>query len=267
MVDRITPATTKELLEELERDFGIIDGWPIVAEDFTQWVVEENFSAGRPKWENVGALFVEDVIPYELMKLRLLNGSHQGLAYVSYVHGFRAVDKATRDPLMRRFIRGFMDECTSTVPEVPGVDLEQYKQTLIERYSNQLLSDQVYRLCEDGSNRMNVSVNPCVQHKLQAGASDGEIGHLALATAGWIRYLCGSDESGEKIIIQDNNSNANALIGAASAALDSESCGDFLQKAFGPQGSEYKQFENLVNKYFTSIKQKGVYPTIDEFLN
>jgi len=76
MVDRITPATTKELLEELERDFGIIDGWPIVAEDFTQWVVEENFSAGRPKWENVGALFVEDVIPYELMKLRLLNGSH-----------------------------------------------------------------------------------------------------------------------------------------------------------------------------------------------
>lgn len=100
------------------------------------------------------------------MKLRLLNGSHQCLAYLSYVAGHKKVDKATRDPVINKFIRNYLEEVTSTVPEVPGVDLKAYKNKLVERYSNQLLSDQVARLCEDASKRLNVFMAPCVVHKL-----------------------------------------------------------------------------------------------------
>lgn len=137
MVDRITPATTQPDIDELKNDFGgLIDEWPVVAEDFLQWVVEDDFKIGRPDWGSAGALFVSDVIPYELMKLRLLNGSHSALAYLSYVHGHRKVDKATRDPVINRFIKSYMEECTATVPEVPGVDLTAYKAKLVDRFSN-----------------------------------------------------------------------------------------------------------------------------------
>lgn len=137
MVDRITPMTTQADIDELKDDWGIIDGWPVVAEDFTQWVVEDKFYNGqRPAWQDAGALFVNDVIPYEKMKLRLLNGSHQCLAYLSYVAGHKKVDKATRDPVINKFIRNYLEEVTSTVPEVPGVDLVAYKNKLVERYSN-----------------------------------------------------------------------------------------------------------------------------------
>ena len=173
--------------------FDIADEWPVVAEDFEQWVIEDKFSNGRPNWERAGALFTDDVIPYEKMKLRLLNGSHSALAYLSYVHGHRRVDKATRDPIINQFITGYMEECTSTVPEVPGVDLTEYKAKLVSRFSNSQLSDQVSRLCEDGSKKMNVFVVPCILHKIESGASAAEMSHLSLAMAGWIRYLDGVD--------------------------------------------------------------------------
>lgn len=100
MVDRITPMTTQADVDELKEDWGIVDEWPVVAEDFTQWVVEDDFRQGRPEWESAGAMFVKDVIPYEKMKLSLLNGSHQALAYVSLVMGHKKVDQATRDPVI-----------------------------------------------------------------------------------------------------------------------------------------------------------------------
>ena len=148
-------------------------------------------------------MFVKDVIPYEKMKLRLLNGSHQALAYVSYVAGMKKVDKVTRDPVLNKFIRNYMDEVTSTLPEVPGIDLTAYKDKLIDRYSNQLLSDQVARLCEDANNRMNVWMRPCVEHKLRENAPKEEFNYMAMSMAGWIRYLGGNDENGEVIEAKD----------------------------------------------------------------
>lgn len=103
----------------------------MVAEDFTQWVVEDKFVTGRPDWGSAGALFVKDVIPYELMKLRLLNGSHSALSYLSFVHGHKKVDKAVRDPVINQFIKSYMEECTATVPKVPGVNLTDYKKKLL----------------------------------------------------------------------------------------------------------------------------------------
>ena len=141
MVDRITPVTTAELIQDLERDFGIVDEWPVFAEDFSYWVIEYKFLLGRPKWETAGALFTDDVLPYAKMKLRLLNGSGFALAYLSAVHGHRRVDKATRDPLIRRFTLGYIDECTSTPPPVPGINLYEYKQSIVDRFSNSQLCD------------------------------------------------------------------------------------------------------------------------------
>jgi mannitol 2-dehydrogenase len=133
-------------------------------------------------------LFVADVKPYEAMKLRLLNGGHSALAYLSFVHGHERVDKATRDAIIQKFIKAYMEEVTPTVPHVPGVDLEAYKAKLIERFSNTQLSDQVSRLCEDGSKKMVNFIGPCIQHKL---ANGGDFKCLSLAVAGWIRYLGG----------------------------------------------------------------------------
>lgn len=138
------------------------------------------------------------------MKLRLLNGSHSALAYLSFVKGHRNVDKAMYDPVIRKFVQNYMEECTPTVPVVPGVDLTSYKQKLVSRFSNQLLSDKVARLCEDGSKKMNVFVSPCIRHKLDHGASDQDLMNLAYATAGWIQYSTGHDEKGEVIQFSDD---------------------------------------------------------------
>ena len=109
MVDRITPATTDEDREELRQKFGIDDGWPVVCEPFTQWVLEDSFGLGRPPLEDVGVQIVEDVEPYELMKLRLLNAGHQGLAYLGHLAGYRLAHDAAQDPLFQQFLLGYMD--------------------------------------------------------------------------------------------------------------------------------------------------------------
>ena len=127
-----------EDIEEVDERFGVEDRWPVVCEPFIQWVLEDSFSAGRPPYEDVGVQVVDDVEPYELMKLRLLNASHQALAYFGYLCGYRLVHDAAQDPLFQRFLLArYMDEeATPTLAPVPGVDLDDYKRTLIERFSN-----------------------------------------------------------------------------------------------------------------------------------
>ena len=135
MVDRITPATTPEVIENLKNEFGVEDQWPVVAEPFTSWVLEDDFSDGRPPFEDVDVLLVDDVTPYELMKLRLLNASHQSLCYFAYLSGYRLVHDAAGDPLFAEFLMRYMDtEATPTLLPVPGIDLPDYKRTLIETF-------------------------------------------------------------------------------------------------------------------------------------
>jgi fructuronate reductase len=158
------------------------------------------------------------------MKLRLLNGSHSALAYVSYLKGHRGVDDAMADPAVRGFVASYMEEVTPTVPEVPGVDLAAYKAKLLERFSNRQLSDQVSRLCEDGSKKINVFVAPCVAHKLEEHhhhAGEG-MAHLSVACAGWIQYMAGVTEAGEAIEVLDPR--AGELQPLAKAALASSDC-------------------------------------------
>jgi mannitol 2-dehydrogenase len=201
MVDRITPATTDADRRELRTRFGINDRWPVVCEPFVQWVLEDSVSSGRPPLERVGVQLVDDVEPYELMKLRLLNASHQGLCYFARLCGYELVHEAARDPLFRRFLLGYMDEeATPTLAPAPGIDLDAYKHTLIERFSNPEIRDTIARLCEYTSDRIPKFLLPVVRSQLESG---GEIARSAAIVASWARYAEGTDEQGAPIEVVD----------------------------------------------------------------
>jgi mannitol 2-dehydrogenase len=201
MVDRITPVTTAADRESLTERFGVEDGWPVVCEPFTQWVLEDSFGGERPPFEDVGVQLVSDVEPYELMKLRLLNASHQALCYLGYLAGYRYAHEVCADPLFVSFLLGYMDnEGTPTLPAVPGVDLTAYKHQLIERFANPEVRDTLARLCAESSDRIPKWLLPVVREQLAAGR---EIGRSTLVVASWARYAEGTDEAGQPIEVVD----------------------------------------------------------------
>ena len=201
MVDRITPQTTETDRAELSRRFGIDDQWPVLCEPFTQWVLEENFADGRPPLEDVGVQIVPDVEPYELMKLRLLNASHQALCYPGHLVGDRYVHEVTTDPLFARFLLDYMTgEAIPTLRPVPGVDLQQYANQLIERFSNPEVGDTVARLCANASDLIPKFLLPVIRHRLAAGRP---FTRSAAVVASWARYAEGTDENGETHELDD----------------------------------------------------------------
>jgi len=201
MVDRITPVTTDDDRELLALRFGIEDGWPVVCEPFTQWVLEERFGDGRPPYEKAGVQVVDDVEPYELMKLRLLNASHQALAYLGYLAGYRYAHEVCQDPLFVGFLLGYMEqEGTPTLAPVPGVDLAAYREELVARFANPHIRDTLARLCAESSDRIPKWLVPVIRHQLDHG---GEIRRSALVVASWARYAEGVDEQGEPIAVVD----------------------------------------------------------------
>ncbi|WP_137149514.1 mannitol dehydrogenase family protein [Mycolicibacterium sp. CR10] len=213
MVDRITPVTTPDVISGLADEFDIDDQWPVVAEPFTAWVLEDDFADGRPPFEDVGVLTVEDVTPYELMKLRLLNASHQGLCYFAYLSGYRLVHEAAADPLFAEFLLAYMDsEATPTLKPVPGIDLSDYKHTLIERFANPGVRDTIARLCADSSDRIPKWLVPVIRSNLDTGEP---IRLSAAIVASWARYAEAVDEQGEAIEVVDQL--ADSLIPIAQA--------------------------------------------------
>ncbi len=201
MVDRITPATTDAHRADLARRFGVEDGWPVVCEPWTQWVLEDRFSCGRPPLEDAGVQVVDDVEPYELMKLRLLNGSHQALGYLGTLAGFAFMHDVSRDPLFRDFLRTYLErEAAPTLPPVPGIDLAAYRADLLDRFGNPNLADTLARLCAESSDRLPKFVLPVLRANL---ASGGPIDGAVAVLAGWARYAEGVGEDGEPIEVVD----------------------------------------------------------------
>ena len=201
MVDRITPQTTDEDRAELRERFGVDDRWPVVCEPYAQWVLEDRFAAGRPPYERAGVQVVDDVEPYELMKLRLLNAGHQALCYFAYLAGYRLVHEAAQDPLFRSFLLGYMaEEGAPTLRPVPGIDLDRYEHQLIERFANAEVRDTVARLCAESSDRIPKWLLPVIRHQLATG---GELRRSAAVVAAWARYAEGVDEQGEPIEVVD----------------------------------------------------------------
>jgi len=203
MVDRIVPATTTADREAFVVDCGLADEGLVVAEPFIQWVIEDDFAgtAGdRPRWEEAGAQFVTDVAPFELMKLRMLNGSHSTMAYLGYLAGYDYIYQVSADPRFQRLVNGLWDESGATLPPLPGIDIAHYRRDLLARYQNAALPHKTWQIAMDGSQKLPQRLLHPARERLQAG---GSISHLALAVAGWMRYVGGVDERGQSIDVRD----------------------------------------------------------------
>ena len=199
MVDRITPVATPEVIARLDSEYGIEDAWPVAAEPFAMWVLEDDFADGRPPLDKAGAQLVDDVSPYEAMKLRLLNASHQGLCYFAYLAGYRLVHEAAQDPLIAEFLSRYMDfEAMPTLHRIPG--LSEFKDGLIPRFANAHVRDTVARLCAESSDRIPKWLLPVVSDNLRSG---GPVRLSAAIVASWARYAEGVDENGQPIEVVD----------------------------------------------------------------
>ena len=258
MVDRITPVTTDADRAEVAERFGIEDRWPVLCEPYTQWVLQDAFTTGRPPYAEAGVQLVEDVEPYDLMKLRLLNGSHQAMCYFAYLAGYRLVHEAARDPLFRAFLLGYMNsEATPTLDPVPGVDLTEYKHTLIERFSNPQIRDTIARLCAESSDRIPKFVLPVIRAQLAAG---GEIRWSAAVVASWARYAEGIDEQGQPIEVVDRYADTLTRL----ARRQREDPGAFIadRDVFGDL-ADNERFAAAYRSALASLHQRGARATLE----
>lgn len=201
MVDRIAPVTTDADRALLTERFGVVDGWPAVCEPFTMWVIQERFVAGRPAWEEVGATVADDVRPYELMKLGLLNSSHQALAYFGHLLGHVYADQAATDPEIAGLVRGYLAEATPAIPQDDAMDLAGFRDELLPRFSNAAIGDTVARLAAYSSDRIPQWLVPVIRTNLAAGRP---VDHAAAIVASWARYAEGVDEDGQAIDAVDH---------------------------------------------------------------
>jgi fructuronate reductase/mannitol 2-dehydrogenase len=201
MVDRITPSTTDEDRAHVEREFGIVDDWPVVTEPFRQWVIEDAFCAGRPPLDRVGVQFVADVGPFQTVKKRVLNGTHCAVGYLGSLAGLATTDAVLADPDLGPYVTRLMrDELLPLLPETPGVDLERYVERTIERLANPRMGDDLSRLARRGSTKIVDYLLPSVREAVAGGTPRAL---LTLTVAGWIAYLRGEDDEGRTIEVQD----------------------------------------------------------------
>lgn len=201
MVDRITPVTSLLDISNLKETSGIDDAWPVVCEPFKQWVIEDDFIASRPTWEHVGAQFVEDVLPYEKMKLSLLNAGHSVLGILGALIGYDTIDEAVNNQGIYIFLNSYMDlEVTPTLGELKGVDLTKYKQSLLQRFGNINIKDQIDRICSESSTKIPIFILPTVKAQLKENRS---IEYAAFVIAAWAIYSLGLDENGKSLNIKD----------------------------------------------------------------
>ena len=258
MVDRITPVTLDPDRAELSRRFGVEDEWPVFCEPFTQWVLEDEFTAGRPPLEAAEVQIVDDVEPYELMKLRLLNASHQALAFPGYLVGYRLVHEVTSDPLFATFLLDYMStEAIPTLRPVPGIDLDDYTHELISRFSNPEVRDTIARLAARTSDMIPKFLLPVLRAQL---ASGGPITRSATVIACWARYDEGTDESGETIEVVD--AHADALQAAARRYATAPLA--FLQDNRGIFGelADDTRFTGVYAEILKSLHERGVRATL-----
>lgn len=246
MVDRITPVTVADDTKQLQDEFLLDDQWPVVCEPFIQWVIEDNFAIGRPEWEKVGVQFVENVEPFENMKLRLLNAGHSVLGILGALHGYNTIDEAARDEDFNFFLKAFMDEEASpTLGDLGDINLDQYKKSLIERFQNIYIKDLISRICLESSAKIPIFLLPTVKAQL---LGEGDIARSAFVVAAWCKYNDGVDENGNTYVIEDAMS--NELIRAA--ALSHQTPIRFLK--IEPVFGELAYNQIFVDAFLTSLE-------------
>jgi len=261
MVDRITPATSARERDLLASQFGIEDNWPVFCEAFKQWVLEDRFPAGRPALERVGVQFVPDVAPFELMKIRILNGGHATIAYPAALMDIHFVHEAMANPLVRGFLEKVeQDEIIPIVPPVPDTSLGGYFDLIVRRFSNPKIGDTVTRLCLDGSNRQPKFILPSAADRLARGES---VTGLALVSALWCRYCYGETDSGAAIA--PNDPSWDRLTEAAKKAKADPLAWLAMGDIFGPLARNPAYVAAFSNALKT-LWQAGTRETLDRYL-
>jgi len=262
MVDRIVPATTDADRAAVAAALGVTDAWPVTAEPFTQWVIEDAFPMGRPDWAAAGAVFSAEVEAYEAMKLRLLNGAHSTLAYLGFLAGRETVADAMKDEGLARLVRGLMDEEVTPTLAVPeGADLDAYKDSLIERFRNPELRHRTWQIAMDGTQKLPQRLLGTARDRLAAG---GAIDRIALGVAAWMRYVTGTDETGAPIDVRDPLADELKRLTAA-AGRDPERIVAALagiEQVFGTDLPKDPRFTGPVTAALRSLFEKGAQETV-----
>ncbi len=262
MVDRITPATGAREIDSLKNEFGITDQWPVFCEEFKQWVMEDNFPSGRPALEKAGVTFVPDVSPYELMKIRILNGGHAAIAYPAALLDIHFVHEAMEHPLISGFLRKLEnEEIIPVVPPVPNTDLKDYFRLIEHRFSNPKIGDTIPRLAQDGSNRQPKFILPSTADRLAKGLP---VLGLSLVSALWCRYLEGHSDSGQKIAFNDVH--AERLNRAALASRENPMVFLDEKDIFGTVG-ENPAFRRSFAGNLATLRQHGTAETLRRYLD
>ncbi len=261
MVDRITPATTDRERAILRDTYGIEDNWPVFCEAFRQWVVEDKFPAGRPALEQAGVTFTSDVAPYELMKIRILNGGHAAIAYPAGILDIHFAHEAMEDAQIATFLEALTKrEIIPVVPPPPQVDLDAYRKKVAERFANPKIGDTISRLCLDGSNRQPKFILPTARDRLAGGAS---VKGLAVVSAMWCRYCYGETESGKTI--PPNDPNWERLQAAARPARSDPRAFLAMRDIFG-ELADTRAYVDAFSGALGSLWTKGVRTTLADYL-
>jgi fructuronate reductase len=262
MVDRIVPRTTDDDRARVAARLGLDDAWPVVGEPFLEWVIEDRFASGRPAWDLGGARFVAHAGPFETLKLRMVNGSHSALAYLGAMAGWRTVDHAIGVPAMHRFLDTMLrDEIAPTLPALPGIALDDYRVRLLKRFANPALKHQTHQIAMDGSQKLPQRLLGTVRARIAAGRP---YDRLALAIAGWLHYLRGSDESGAAHVIADPLAAAltERLAPTARSVHDGVAHFAAFAPVFGELGHD-PRFVSAVARHLVALRQRGVAATLE----
>ena len=266
MVDRITPATQDADRAIVAADLGVEDAWPVVTEPFRQWVIEDRFPLGRPDWEKVGAIMVDDVHPFEMMKLRCLNGAHSMLAYLSVVAGIEAISDAMADADLPKIIRLLWDEdLIPSLPVVPGTNVEAYTRELETRFQNKGVRHLTLQISSDGSQKLPPRLLEAARELYAAGTEPKVI---PLTIAAWMRFLSGRNERGQDYKIADPYAERLATF-AANAGDDPELLADSLfavRDIFGEDLPANQHFRTAVIGHLSSLMAQGTAKTLKTFL-
>ncbi|UXY08881.1 mannitol dehydrogenase family protein [Kosakonia sp. ML.JS2a] len=263
MVDRIVPAVTADTLDKIEQLTGVRDPAGVACEPFRQWVIEDNFVAGRPEWEKAGAELVADVIPFEEMKLRMLNGSHSFLAYLGYLAGYQHINECMEDDNYRRAAHALMLKEQAPTLKVKGVDLAHYADLLIARYSNTALRHRTWQIAMDGSQKLPQRMLDSVRwHRVH----QRDFSLLALGIAGWMRYVGGVDEKGQAIEVCD------PLLAVIQSAVNNSAQGEARVQAllgidaiFGSELPKDATFVAQVKNAYQTLLEKGAKAAVAQY--
>jgi mannitol 2-dehydrogenase len=264
MVDRITPRTVEEDVHSLREEFGVEDSWPVVTEPFMQWVVEDKFADGRPPFEKVGVQVVKDVKDveqFELIKLRLLNASHSAMGYAGYLAGFQYIHETIGNPTYHKYISNMMhEEVKPLLPKIPGVDVDEYIKTLIGRFSNPTLKDEITRICLGGSGKLPQFIMPSIAEQIVAG---GPLRRLTLCAAAWFRYLRGIDEQGREFKLSFDPMAADLQPLAREGGSDPMKLLS-VESLFGDDLRNDKRFVEELTKALESLDREGAMKTLEK---